>query len=142
EQRREIDRGCRRIKDGAAASGELSGSRTNRPPLFSGTPNTPPHAIPSPLTPVASKTALSLERSGRDQIRPRRRASPAATPSGRARERQVIRAGGGWRDLPGRCDRGAGQIRAGTTPIASEEPRGTGAWGQESGGRSNRGGHC
>ena len=72
EQRREIDRGCRRIKDGAAASGEHSGSRTNRPPPSYSTPNPPPHAIPSPPTPVALRTTLKLEPSVRDRICRRR----------------------------------------------------------------------
>src|SRR5262249_26293762 len=85
EQRREIDRGCRRIKDGAAASGEQSGSRTNRPPQSYSTPNPPPHAIPSPLTPVAWETALSLERNIRYRIGPRRR--PPRLPGESAVER-------------------------------------------------------
>ena len=73
-----LDRGCRRIKDGAAASGELSGSRTNRPPPYPSTPSTPPPAFPSSLTPVASRTTRRLERSKAERARPDTTAGPAS----------------------------------------------------------------
>jgi hypothetical protein len=59
---------CRGIKDGAAASGELTGSRRNRPPPFPSTPIPPPLAIPSSLTSIASRTVLCQVRSHRDPV--------------------------------------------------------------------------